>query len=331
MEKKFHEPIIEADPTDLSTQRDYWCNCAIGFILDYRKFSVGYLQHVLRSAWRLRGAVQVVGRGSHFYILHFAHMDELNHVCNEVPWSVDDAVLVMEKWRPNLVLGKLQLNYVSLCVQLHGLPLEYQYPELAEKMGQTMGIFERIDLDDRVPRNIGFMRIRVRVDPWASLLTGFMLRLDDGAYAWIQCRYERVHKICKRCGLIGHTRGQCTLSLDEVETSLYRQRMRIQRLHQVHFRFDTLEPLFTNDLRAYYNPRQGWTSQICFGPFTILTTLTTNTTPPTHMHTSLQPPPHMHCTTLITQTRIYPLYQEPIPVPTTTPLTTLKLNMHHSI
>ena len=61
---------------------------------------------------------------------------------------MDEAFLVLEKWRPNLVLSKLQLNYVSLWVQLHGLPLEYQYPELAERMGQIMGIFERVDWED---------------------------------------------------------------------------------------------------------------------------------------------------------------------------------------
>nr|POE68186.1 uncharacterized protein CFP56_28996 [Quercus suber] len=225
-----------------------------------RKFSVGYLQHVLGFAQCLRGAVQVVGRESYFYILHFAHIEDLNHVCNKGSWSVDGALLIMEKWRPNLVLGKLQLNYVSLWVHLHGLPLEYQYPELAEKMGQIMGIFEGINWDDKVPRNIRFMHIRVKKDPWAPLLTGFMLRLDDRAYVWVQCRYEKVHKICKRCGLIGHTRGQCSQNLEEVETSLYRQCMRIQRLHQVHFHFDTLEPLFSNDLRAFYNPRMRWTS-----------------------------------------------------------------------
>lgn len=42
--------------------------------------------------------------------------------------------------------------------------------------------------------------------------------------------------------------------------------MRIQRLHQVHFRFDALEPLFSNDLRAFYNARNGWISQIRFRP-----------------------------------------------------------------
>lgn len=63
-------------------------------------------------------------------------MEDLNHICNEGPWAVDGALFfVLEKWRPNLVLNRIQLNYVSLWVQLHGLPLEYQYLEMAEKNG----------------------------------------------------------------------------------------------------------------------------------------------------------------------------------------------------
>lgn len=50
----WHGPLIEADPSDLSNQKEFWGNCAIGFILDYRKFSVGYLQHIINSAWCIR-------------------------------------------------------------------------------------------------------------------------------------------------------------------------------------------------------------------------------------------------------------------------------------
>ena len=145
-------------------------------------------------------------------------------ICIEGPWAVDGALLVLERWRPNLVIGNLQLNFISIWVQLHGLPLEYQYPELAEKMCQLMGIVERVDCEDKIPRNIRFMRVKVRIDPWLPVIAGFMLRLDDGSRIWIQCHYERVHKLCTRCGLIGHTRGQCTHNMEEVELMLFRQR-----------------------------------------------------------------------------------------------------------
>ena len=72
-------------------------------------------------------------------------------------------------------------------------------------MGQLIGIVERINWEDTIPRNIRFMRIKVRVDPWLPVIAGFMLRIDEGSSLRIQCRYERVHKLCTRCGLIGHT------------------------------------------------------------------------------------------------------------------------------
>lgn len=82
-------------------------------------------------------------------------------MCSGGPWSVDGALLILEKWRPNLVVSNLQVNYIAVQVQFHGLPLEYQYSELAERMGQCMRVFERLDWEDHLPRNIHFMRVRV--------------------------------------------------------------------------------------------------------------------------------------------------------------------------
>ena len=78
-----------------------------------------------------------------------------------------------------------------------------------------------------MPRNIRFMQMKVRLNPWMPVVSGFMLRLDDGTWTWIQCRYEWVHKLCTKYGLIGYTRSQCSESMDEVEHMLIRQRHRI--------------------------------------------------------------------------------------------------------
>lgn len=116
---------MEANLEELANQREFWNSCAIGFILDYRKFLISHLQHILNAAWRLRGSVTIVGRDFYFYLLHFDLIEDLNDVCNDSPWAVDGALFVMERWRSNLVLERLQLNFVSLWGQIHGLPLEY--------------------------------------------------------------------------------------------------------------------------------------------------------------------------------------------------------------
>ena len=124
------------------------------------------------------------------------------------------------------------------------------------QMGQMMGIYKRIDWDANNPRNICFMCNRVRMDPWMPLFAGFMLHSDNGDRIWVQCRYERVHKVCTKCGLIGHTRAQCTYLMEDVELLLHRQRLRIQSQFQVHYGFDPLEPHFVNEIWAFYNRPQ---------------------------------------------------------------------------
>lgn len=134
-----HGPLIRPNVEDVAVQRAFWEHCAIGFLLDYREFSVSYIQNIINVARRIRVEVSIVVQESYSYIVHFEHTKDLNHICSEGPWSVEGALFVLEKWRPNLVINRLQLNYISVWVQLHGLPLKYQYPELAEYMSQLMG------------------------------------------------------------------------------------------------------------------------------------------------------------------------------------------------
>nr|POE57138.1 hypothetical protein CFP56_34102 [Quercus suber] len=80
--------------------------------------------------------------------------------------------------------------------------------------------------------------------------------------------------------------GQCTHCMEDIEIMLYSQRLRIQDLHQVQYRFDALQPQFTNDLRAFHNRRRRWTTQIRYGLFNH----PTNHAAPTHPNTAYLDP-----------------------------------------
>ena len=123
-----HGPIIRANPSDLAIQREYWHLCAIAFLLDYKKFSVAHLQHTINNAWRIRGNVNVVGRDSRYFILHFDVLDDLLYICGEGPWAVDSALLVTEMetqpchpWAPaQLCLSLGTTSWTSFRVSVSG-------------------------------------------------------------------------------------------------------------------------------------------------------------------------------------------------------------------
>ena len=130
-----HGPILEADPDSIHMQRLFWGHCAMGFILDYRKFLVSHLQHLINSIERIRGAVIVVGRDSFFYMIHFEHMEDLEHMCFEGPWSMDGAFLFLEKWRPNLVMNRLHLNFGVYLGSNPRVTLGISIPRVSRKDG----------------------------------------------------------------------------------------------------------------------------------------------------------------------------------------------------
>lgn len=84
-------------------------------------------------------------------------------------------------------------------------------------MGDLIGEYVSTDRQPTFPRNIRFLRLQVRIDPWLPLVAGFILKCDDGQNIWIKCRYERIFKICKKCGLIGHSQNQRHMDIADVE------------------------------------------------------------------------------------------------------------------
>ncbi|KAI8009335.1 hypothetical protein LOK49_LG06G01716 [Camellia lanceoleosa] len=101
----------------------------------------------------------------------------MHRVASQGPYAVAGALFIVDYWRPSLVLDRLKIARFVVWVRLHGLPLECFTMEM------------------------GFQLERE--------LVRFFLQCQDGEDRWIECRYERIFKICHNCGKIGHTYNQC--------------------------------------------------------------------------------------------------------------------------
>ncbi|OMP08916.1 hypothetical protein COLO4_05997 [Corchorus olitorius] len=69
--------------------------------------------------------------------------------------------------------------------------LECLQPALANRLARHAGDVLEIDWANTRPRNIRFLRVRIRIDPWKPLLAGVSFRRDDGVVQWAEFQYEQ--------------------------------------------------------------------------------------------------------------------------------------------
>ena len=116
-----------------------------------------------------------------------------------------------------------------------------------------IGPITHVDWDSMVSRNIWFMQFRVWLNPNSSFLASCMIKRDDGVMTWMDFRYERVYKVCKRCRIIDHfTPHYPHLNLD-IERMINNQMESIQTRFNYEIKYDLQQVLFTNNLRAFFN------------------------------------------------------------------------------
>ncbi|KAF7150605.1 hypothetical protein RHSIM_Rhsim02G0226500 [Rhododendron simsii] len=185
--------------------------CLVGYLVDIRQFHSRFVQQLVNELWRTREPVRVEGRSDNFYVFHFRNEVDLHFAISRGPWSLRGALLALDYWRNFMALGRAWVKRLAVWVRLVNLPLEYLTVEAATLLGRAVGEVVRVDVDERPTRNIRYVRVRVWIDPEKPLVSGFYLRCADGSRRWIACRYERVCKLCRACGRIGHTYPQCDL------------------------------------------------------------------------------------------------------------------------
>ncbi|OMP10709.1 hypothetical protein COLO4_04339 [Corchorus olitorius] len=112
---------------------------------------------------------------------------------------------------------------MDIWLHICGLPFEYQPPSIARRLVRHAGEILMVDWANRRPRNIRFMRVRVRIDPWKPLVVGCMLKRTNGVISWVEFQYETIKKHCFNCWIIGHTHPICQHINAKIETMLNAQ------------------------------------------------------------------------------------------------------------
>ncbi|XP_030924593.1 uncharacterized protein LOC115951549 [Quercus lobata] len=86
----------------------------IGKFLTCKPFNKRAALSTLRRAWGLEEGVQMVEVGSNLFQFKFKTEFEMERIIKSGPWSFDNQVLMVKRWKQGMTAGNVQFDSVAL-------------------------------------------------------------------------------------------------------------------------------------------------------------------------------------------------------------------------
>ncbi|GAA0158616.1 hypothetical protein LIER_15588 [Lithospermum erythrorhizon] len=164
---------------------------------------------------------------------------------------INGALLLLAYWRANICLQDFTINHADLWIQIHNIPLENFDNVNILNMASHAGDVLIADWLSDEARAWKFVRVRIRIPVSAPLVHRTFIETVKGRPHWVAFRYEKVFRVCYRCGRIGHSILQCWINV-QVALNNFLDRLQDNATEpNLEFYDDYDSPLFDYTIRAY--------------------------------------------------------------------------------
>ncbi|KAF7827072.1 uncharacterized protein G2W53_018236 [Senna tora] len=154
------------------------------------------------------------------------------------PWAVQNSLLVIDKWQPEMTTDNLHINTVAVWLRFSGVPLELISNYVAFRLGEIAGEVVELDPDNDSRKNMEFLRVKVLLNLTKPLLMGTFFPLSSRTKVWLSCMPERTYRLCEQCGRIGHLDKDCNWGLIRTYSELHFQQTQLSKKNATYFWVD---------------------------------------------------------------------------------------------
>ena len=147
----------------------------------------------------------------------FDNKTKVHNILANEPWNFDKHLMVLRRYDGVSNMQNMDFNLTPFWVQVHGIPMKFMNPTVAEGLCKTVGVVQN-QSNLRTEEYGGFMRVRVLVDISQPLCQGRVIALDDDKELWVSFRHERLPNICYWCGCLTHNDRDCERWIDSEST-----------------------------------------------------------------------------------------------------------------
>ncbi|KAK7844086.1 uncharacterized protein CFP56_011676 [Quercus suber] len=178
----------------------------------------GRRKNTLRRAWGLEKELQISEVGNNLFQFKFQSEYELERILKGGPWTFDNQLLMLTRWRTGMSANNVVLEHASLWVQIWGVPFDMMSPSVAREVGNKMGRVEDVERRRHMDEQNFFLRVRVALPISKPLRRGGFLLGLDGKRHWVTYKYERMPMLCHFCGVLGHDIRHCSAHFSASKT-----------------------------------------------------------------------------------------------------------------
>ncbi|XP_075663260.1 uncharacterized protein LOC142632812 [Castanea sativa] len=117
----------------------------IGKFLTCKPFNRKAAKNTLWRAWGLDKGLQISEVGINLFQFKFQAEYDLEQILRGGPWTFDNQLLMLTRWRSGISANNVVLEHASLWVQIWGVSFDMMSPNVVTKVGNKMGVVEDVE------------------------------------------------------------------------------------------------------------------------------------------------------------------------------------------
>ena len=148
-----------------------------------------------------------------FFLTRFSLREDYEATLKRGPWFIGEHFLSIRPWEPDFSLTTANVALVAVWIRLNELLIEYYHAEALLQIGKAIGNVLRVDTHTASESKGRFARLCVQVDVEKPLVMAILIGKREQPVC-----YEGIHKLCFKCGRIGHRKELCPYAICQPST-----------------------------------------------------------------------------------------------------------------
>ncbi|XP_030930654.1 uncharacterized protein LOC115956399 [Quercus lobata] len=121
----------------------------IGKFLTCKSFNKVATKNMIRHTWGLNESMQILEVGPKFFQFKFQSEFDLERILRGGPWSFDNQLLLLQRWKKGMTVRNIRLELASLWVQIWDASFDMVSPHVAREVGSRLGKVEEVEWKKR--------------------------------------------------------------------------------------------------------------------------------------------------------------------------------------